>query len=321
MASDSPDQPSVWLDGRLFNAAEPHIAVADRGFQLGDAVFETLRARRGVAIELREHLARLRESAGAMAIPVPLDDAGIASALAELLAAAGLADAGTAPGQPVGDAAVRITLSRGAAGRGLAAPATPRPALAIQAWPYVPPDAALLERGLRAITSSIRHDPTSPLHGIKTTSRADLVWARNEAGRAGADEAILLTNGGRLAESLTANVWLARGDVLLTPPLAAGILAGTTRSWLLARPAAPQLADALRTAGIARVDESDLGPTDMRLASEAFVSSSVAGIVPLTRFDDQPIGRGRPGPLTMALRDAREAWIDAQSLVGAGSRP
>lgn len=321
MALDSPTRPSVWLDGRLFDAAERHVPVADRGFQLGDAVFETLRARRGVAIELDEHLGRLRESAAAMAIPVPLDDAGIAAALAELLDAAGLASAGAEPDATVGDAAVRITLSRGVAGRGLAAPATPRPALAIQAWPHVPPDAAVLERGLRAITSSVRHDPASPLRGIKTTSRADLVWARLEAARAGADDAILLTTDGRLAESLTANLWLARGAALLTPPLAAGILAGTTRSWLLARPAAPQLADALRQAGIARVEESDLGPNDVELASEAFVSSSVAGIVPLGSLDGRPIGKGRPGPLTRALREAREAWIDEQSLAGAGSRP
>ena len=71
----------VWLDGRLVDAAGPHLRVADRGFQLGDGIFETARARRGVVVELEEHLARLHESAATVSIELPYDDGALAREL------------------------------------------------------------------------------------------------------------------------------------------------------------------------------------------------------------------------------------------------
>src|SRR6478735_7450653 len=95
----------LWINGRIVSAAEPQLRVADRGFQLGDGVFETLRARRAVSIEFDEHLARLRESAAATALPIPLTDAEFAAAIQALLEANGLAGRGL-NGDPPGDAAV-----------------------------------------------------------------------------------------------------------------------------------------------------------------------------------------------------------------------
>ena len=102
----------IWLDGRLVDAAGPHLRVTDRGFQLGDGIFETARARRGVVIELTEHLARLRDSAAALDIRLGVDDTALRTGIAELLAAGSLAGSG-ADGTAPGDAALRITASRG----------------------------------------------------------------------------------------------------------------------------------------------------------------------------------------------------------------
>ena len=97
----------VWVDGRVLPADVPHLSVFDRGFQLGDGVFETLRARGGRATELAEHLARLRGSASGLGIVLPNDlDRLISTGLADLLAAEDLDG-------PDGDASVRITVSRG----------------------------------------------------------------------------------------------------------------------------------------------------------------------------------------------------------------
>ena len=300
----------IWLDGALAPAGAPHLPVSDRGFQLGDGIFETLRARRGVAIELDAHLARLHQSADALALRLPFGDEAITEGIVGLLAAESL-DADGRDGAPPGDAALRITVSRGTvAGRGLLpagyAEATGR--LVIEAWPYAPPAPRLLAEGARAITSTIRHARRSPLAGVKTTSRAEHVYARLEALRAGADEALFLTADGEVSESTIANVWAVVGARLLTPSAGAAILAGTTRAWLFAHAAELGFA----------AEERPLVVEALVGAGEAFLSSSVAGIVPLVVLDGRPIGSGQPGQRSLALREARERWIDDVSLGRAG---
>jgi branched-chain amino acid aminotransferase len=292
---------AIWLDGALVDARGPHISVTDRGFQLGDGLFETARARRGVVIELDEHFERLRAGCVALHLNLELFDDQLAEAIDELLAAEELDGTGRG-GSRIGDAAIRITVSRGQVERrGLLPPDFEEvvATVAIQAWPYAPTTGEA-----RAITSSIRRDPASPLAGIKTTSRADYVYARLEAARAGAEEAIFLTLDGNLSEASAANLFLLKGNRLATPPMSAAILAGTTRTWLLAN------AERL---GLSAVEE-DLRPDDLLEADEAFLTASVAGIVPLVEIDRREIGTGRAGPRTRALRAAREDWIDAMSM-------
>ena len=289
--------PVAWVDGRLLPADAPALPVADRAFQLGDGVFETLRVRRGVPIELDGHLRRLHAGLAALEIRLAWSDADVADAIAATVAV-------NAPG----DAAVRVTVSRGAPStRGLLPTGwrDVRATLVVQAWrnPGVP--AVFLERGVRAIVSSARRDPASPLAGVKTVSRAEYVWTKLEADRAGVDDAISLTLDGHVAEATTANLALVMGDALRTPPLATGVLAGTTRDWLLG-------ADGAAAVGLA-VGEAAFGVEELLGADEAILCSSVAGVVPLVEVDGRPVGDGRPGAWARRLRDAREAWIVAQS--------
>ena len=283
------------VDGRLMPAEGAHISVYDRGFQLGDGVFETLRVRGGHPTELAEHVARLHRSADGLDITLPDDlDAQLSAGIGALLAADGLDG-------PSGDASVRITISRGPfRGRGLLPPAEVVAAtVAIQAWPVLAPPADHLERGLHLVASAIRRDPANPIVTLKTTSRADYVYARLEARRAGADDALFLTIDDHLSEGTTANIFLVRGGDLATPSLDCAILPGTTRSWLLAWGARVGL----------RPVEGRLTPDDLASADEAFLSSSVAGVLPVTRFEGGPVGDGRPGPWTRRARADREAMI------------
>lgn len=294
----------VWINGHIASGADGLLRVQDRGFQLGDGVFETLRARRAVAIEFQEHLLRLRESAAATALPVPLSDAEFSAAIGALLEAAGLA--GT--GDPPGDAAVRITLSRGPVeARNAPASVAPSPTVVIQASPFAPPPARILEHGLRVIVTTLRHDPASPLAGVKSTSRADSIMARLEAERAGADDAIYPTPDGSLTEGTTANLFVIRGDELATPPFSEGVLAGTMRTWLLAHAGEVGL----------RAVERRLWPRDVVGADEAIFTSSVSGAQPVVALDGVAIGSGVPGPAWRRIREARERWIDETSSAGA----
>ncbi|HEU0234913.1 MAG TPA: aminotransferase class IV [Candidatus Limnocylindrales bacterium] len=285
----------AWVDGRIVPADQPHVSVFDRGFQLGDGVFETLRARAGRAVELDAHLDRLRHSAAGLGIALGDDaSARIAAGIADLLVAEG-------HDGPDGDASIRVTVTRGAfRGRGLLpTDETVAPTIAIQAWPVVPPPAGHLETGLHLVASSIRRDPDNPLAALKTTSRADFVHARLEARAAGADDAVFLTLAGHLSEATSANLFVIRDGRLATPGLDCAILPGTTRSWILGWAARVGL----------QPSEGRLTVADLRGADEAFLSSSVAGILPVTRFDGRPIGDGRPGPWTRRARADREAYV------------
>jgi branched-chain amino acid aminotransferase len=295
----------VWVDGALQPASGLHLSAFDRGFQLGDGVFETLRARAGRPTELAEHAARLRRSAAGLAIPLPDDvERRLADGIDALLEADGLA-------APDGDASIRITVSRGVyQGRGLLPPAEHPPAtIVIQAWPVSPTPAGHLEVGLHLVASSVRRDPENPLSALKTTSRADYVFARIEAREAGADDALFLTTDGFLSEATSANLFLVRESAVATPALACAILPGTTRSWIL------RWAEGV---GLAPT-EAWLTTRDLHEADEAFISSSVAGILPVTRFAGQPVGTGRPGMWTLRARADRENFIRGEE--AAGTRP
>lgn len=293
-ADSRPRSGHVWANGLLVPSGTPLLAASDRAFQVGDGVFETVRVCEGRVLELALHVARLVGSATALEIPLRDDlESILRGAITELLAA----DELNAPGLEV---SVRVTVSRGPVeGRNLLPPRDVQPTIVVQAWPVSPPPPELLSRGLHLAISRIRRDPHSPLASVKTTSRAEFVYARLEARRAAADDALFLTIDGHLAEATSASLFLVRrGAELLTPALGCGILVGTTREWLLGW--AP-------TAGLA-VREGWLLPADLFAAGEAFLASSVAGVLPVTRVDGRIIGNGLPGPWTQRARDAREAY-------------
>lgn len=298
--SDARTAAHVWVDGELLSAEERHLSAFDRGFQLGDGIFETLRATGGRPTELPEHLDRLHRSARGLDIRLPADlDERLAAGVHALLAADGLDG-------PDADASIRVTVSRGAfRSRGVLPPDEDvPPTIVIQAWPVVPAPDAHLELGLHLIASSIRRDPQSPLATLKTTSRAEYVYARLEARRAGADDALFLTVEDHLSEGTSANIFLVRSAggrplELATPSLDCAILPGTTRSWLL---------DWAVRVGLSPF-EGALTRADIANAQEAFLSSSVAGILPVTSFEGSPIGDGVPGVWTLRARADREAMI------------
>ena len=168
--SEGRSETHVWVDGDLLPATERHLSAFDRGFQLGDGIFETLRASGGRPTELPEHLARLHRSAEGLDIDLPADlDGRVADGIERLLAADG-------HDGPDGDASIRITVSRGAyRSRGVLPPDEVVPAtVVIQAWPVAAVPDAHLERGLHLVASAVRRDPQNPL---ATRCRPRSRWA------------------------------------------------------------------------------------------------------------------------------------------------
>jgi len=249
----------AWLNGTLTPAAL--IDAADRGFTLGDGLFETIRAVGGRACHLDRHLARLHHGARLLQIPVPYGDAAIGDAITALLHQEGL-----------NDATVRVTLSRGPAPRGLLPPSDPRPTLLITASPPAP--AASPARAI--IARSTCRNERSPLCGVKSLNYLDNIIARQEAAARGGDEAILLNTQGRVADTSIANLILELDGKLVTPPLSDGALPGIMRGLLIDR------------AGVA---ECSIAPEDLYRANSACLSSSLA-LRPLASVDGRVIGDG-----------------------------
>jgi 4-amino-4-deoxychorismate lyase len=154
----------------------------------------------------------------------------------------------------------------------------------------------LRARGQRVISlRGVRADAPWLLPGVKSTSYAVNIAAEDEAKRRGADDALFVDSEGVVLEGPTTNVWWRRGRALVTPSLGLGILAGVTRATVI------ELAGA---AGY-EVDEGEYGLTDLLAADEAFTSSSVREVMPVTELDGAPIPRGRAADeLQAALRRA-----------------
>jgi branched-chain amino acid aminotransferase len=247
----------VWLNGEILDADAARIDPADRGFLLGDGAFETLRFEAGAVRRWPRHRARLESALKQIEIACP-DFAGLEAAVTELCEANALERA-----------RVRLTVSRGASGGGLAPPAgvTPTVLITADALPDAPQalSATLIE--------SARRDARNISSRFKLTHYADMLMARRDALRQGADMALVLSAEGHLSSADSANLfWVTAGRVF-TPDLSCGCLPGTSRAALIA---------ALEAEGEG-VTEGRFAPDALMQAEAAFVTNAVQGVVPLSR--------------------------------------
>jgi branched-chain amino acid aminotransferase/4-amino-4-deoxychorismate lyase len=230
------------------------IPADDRGFTLGDGLFETLLVVEGGILNWEAHIDRLHRGCEALGLPKP--------APIDCLAAA--EDAVEAAG-PLRRAAVRNTLTAGVGGRGLDRPEEPSRTLAASAAPVSGSD-----RPLRLVTSPIRRNEGSPTSRLKSLAYLDNVLARRDARLRGAEEALMLNNRGELACAAAANLFWIEGRELFTPALDCGVLGGTVRAALLAR---------------AGAREVRAGPEALEAADAVFLTNSLIGVAPVQSLD------------------------------------
>ncbi len=271
-----------WLNGAFLDIASSRIDPRDRGFLLGDGVFETMLAEAGLVRRVRRHLARLHRAAELLAIPLPFKDDEILDAMQHLLVE-------NQCGQ--GRAALRLTLTRGVGARGVTPPDTPKPLLLITAASAPPPP-----EHLRVILATYVRNEKSISSRIKSLNYLDNIMARREAALRGADEALMCNSAGALAGASAANVFVVYDNVIFTPSLDEGALPGVMRAVVI--DAAKDLNIPLREARI------DLAALDA--AAEIFLTNALIGVCPLVEIDGRAI---KPGSLTGALRQ-RAAKMD-----------
>ncbi|MDQ2814337.1 MAG: aminotransferase class IV [Actinomycetota bacterium] len=270
----------VNVGGTLSHRDQARVSPFDSAVQGGDAVWEGLRLYHGKIFRLAEHLARLRASAQALAFgPVPPDEE-ITEQIRRTLAANGMRDG----------VHLRLTLSRGVK---LTSGMDPRlnqagPTLIVLAE-YKDPvyDPA----GITLITASVRRPAPDCLDPkIHHNNLLPSIMAKIEANVAGADDAVMLDHRGFIAETNATHIFLVTGGTLATPTTAS-CPAGITRAAVLELAAA---------AGIT-CQPGDYTLPQLYTATEAFVTGTMGGLVPILAVDGRVIGDGAPGPLTQRL--------------------
>lgn len=287
----------VSVNGRITNAAHAVIPVYDHGFLYGEGVYETLRTYDGVPFLFDRHMRRLRDSAAMIRLDVPFTDEVLHQRCVETMAAAGLGHAGH--GAPR-EAYIRVLLTRGVGELTYDPAATPTPSLVVIVKPHVDPPEAQVAAGVGvALVDIMRNHPRSVNPQIKSNNLLNNALGMQEALRRGAAEAVFRNYRGELTECAQSNLFVVTGGRLRTPPLDAGLLPGITRAFVLEVAAAEGVP----------AEETVLRDEDLRRADEAFYTSTTKELMPIVRVDDQPIGSGRPGPVTMRLLAAfrREA--------------
>lgn len=273
----------VWLDGRLLPEEEARVSVFDHGLLYGDGVFEGIRAYDGIVFRLKEHLDRLYNGARVIMLDIPLSQEEMTQAVLETIRANGLRDA-----------YVRLVVTRGVGDLGLDPRKCPRASVFIIAAGIALYPEEVYINGLRLITCSVRRNSPDALDGsIKSLNYLNNIMAKMEAIRAGVPEGIMLTTDGYVAECTGDNIFLVRGDRLITPPTSIGNLPGITRGAVMEIAARQGL----------EVREELFRLASVYTAEEVFVTGTAAEIVPVVEVDGRPVGAGKPGPVTKRLLD------------------
>jgi len=272
----------VNINGRLIHRDQAGISPFDSAVQGGDAVWEGLRLYDGRIFKLREHLARLRRSAEALAfVEIPGDEK-IIDEIRRTLAANQMRDG----------VHIRLTLSRGVK---ITSGMDPRlnqsgPTLIVLAE-HKPPVYA--KTGLTLITSKMRRPPPEILDPrIHHANLLNSILAKIEANNAGADDALMLDTRGFVAETNATHVFIVRDGTVRTPHVVA-CPEGITRATVLEICAANRIP----------YDICDLSLDQVYAAHELFCTGTMGELAGVITLDGRIIGDGQIGPTTRRLSE------------------
>ena len=291
------------VDGDLVPASEASVSVRDRGFQYGDAGFETVRAYGGTLWRWDAHVDRLFGTLDALGMPA--DELGLSA----LDLRARVRD--TLRANDLADAYVRLSVTRGET-PGFAPPAAADtdPTVVVLVTPL--PRGGRADRGggstwdgpaaIQTVKTRRVSDRAVP-SDAKTHNYLNNVLARVETRVTGADEAVLLDDDGVVAECATANLFFVADDAIRTPSLDGPVLPGVTRAEVL---------DIASEEGFP-VETGRYTPDDVRAADEAFLASSIRELRPVGTYDGVDVGGGPVTTLLSRLYDdrvERECYAD-----------
>jgi branched-chain amino acid aminotransferase len=287
----SPEAPAVdnpwaagcaWIDGEYVPIAAARIPILDAGFVRSDLTYDVVGVWDGSFFRLPDHMARLAAGLDRIRLTCPVSPEEIQRILFELVRRSGLRDA-----------YVETIVTRGVPAPGERDPRKWAPRFYAYAIPYVwivrPEQQELGTQAVIARTT-IRIPPDSVDPRVKNFHWGDLVRGLFEAYDRGAWLPILTDGNGNVTEGPGFNVFALVEGRLLTPE--EGVLEGITRRTVI---------ELAQEAGVP-MTVGRLPVNTLEQASEVFFTSTAGGVMPVTTLDGEPVGDGRPGPLTTEIR-------------------
>jgi D-alanine transaminase len=273
----------AYVNGRYVLHSKAGVSINDRAFLFADGIYEVIEIFGGRLIDEAAHLERLARSAAELRLAIPVEERALRFILRELVAR-----------NRVIDGHIYLQVTRGAAKRDhfFPKPGTPTTLVAFAQSSSRAAAEAKAQAGIKAISLP---DIRWKRPDIKSTSLLPNVLAKQQAKDAGAYEAWLVDDQGFVTEGSSSNAWiLAEDGTLVTHPADSHILRGITRQRLL---------DVIEAQGL-RLVERVFTLAEVFRAKEAFVTGATSLVLPVVALDGQPIGSGRPGPVSLALRAA-----------------
>jgi len=280
----------AYVNGRYLPHGQATVHIEDRGFQFADGIYEVVPVRQGTLIDEEPHLDRLERSLGELRIAMPMRRRAIKLIVRELIRR-----------NDLHDGFVYMQITRGVAPRDHGFPAQATPTLVMTTRRMKPHREALLRDGVSVITAP---DIRWRRCDIKSVALLPNVLVKQAAVEAGAYEAWQVDDEGRVTEGSSTNAWIVTSDgIAVTRDATHAILNGITRLSLL---------NVIRAEGYG-FEERPFTVAEAKAAREAFLTSSTSYVMPVTRIDDAPVGDGRPGALTVALRRHYLDYMAGQS--------
>lgn len=281
----------VYLNGQFVSPDQATVSVFDRGFIFGDGVYEVIPVFGGRMFRLPHHLSRLEASLAAIRLRNPHSTEEWKSILSRLL-----------DGHANVDQSLYLQITRGVAPRDHAFPTNVTPTVFAYTQPLNYSPAKQLAEGVAAVTADDIRWQRCDIKAIALLANALL---RQQAIEQQAAEAILIREG-VVTEGAASNIFFVKDDHLVTPPKGPFILPGITRDLVV---------EIAHANGIA-CDEQPIKATLLPSADELWLTSSTKEILPITRLDGKPVGRGKPGPMHAKLfalyKEYKQAFIRGQ---------
>jgi len=275
------DSEVLYLNGRFLPLSEGRIDIEDRGFQLGDGVYEVVKVMRGRVVWLEDHLARLNRSLTALRLTSALAGHDLNAVLPRLVTDSGVIDG-----------MVYVQVTRGVAKREFVFPELFLPTVLAYARSIENPAERQQVSGIRLHPVE---DPRWARCDIKSTNLLASVLAKEEARDAGAEEALFVGADGFVREGGSSNVFAVIDGVLRTHPPDRRILAGITRRYVVEIARSEGLSVEERPFTLDEIDGSRCP------GAEVFTASTLRDILPVVGIGDVVIGAGRPGAITLDL--------------------